>query len=510
MRTDRTDSPRPGSQLSTTIITSLAVMLVVLDLTVVTVALEPISTDLAAPLSAVQWIVNGYSLATAALLLSAGSLADRVGRRGVFLVGMAVFTAASLACAFAPDVTWLVAARIVQGLGGALVMGTTVGLIAGAYQGDAPRRRQAAIGAYAGMATTASAFGPVVGGALVEAGGWRLVFLVNIPIGVAIIAGTLAFLGRQPRREGSVLDLAGAALAALALFALNYAALTGTDTGWPRRDVVITLAVAAVLLVAFLVRQHRLGRNALVDLRLFRVPTFVGALTLSFTARLTSLGLFPFLVLWLSGIVGNGPLQVGLAMMAISLPQAVVSSSSGLLARIASARALCCVGTMITGAGLTWASATIAAADQWTAVLPCLVVIGTGAGIVMPQLVDLAVGVVPADRAGMASGVSNTFFPLGSSTGVAGYGAILAAVVGARMPDADAAGSTVAGRLTDLDAGTRGATADLIARAGEAFTAGLSTILCVAGVVAFASTAAAFFLIRAEDGHVPAGQPAPR
>jgi hypothetical protein len=128
----------------------------------------------------------------------------------------------------------------------------------------------------------------------------------------------------------------------------------------------------------------------------------------------------------------------------------------------------------------------------------------------MPQLVGLAVGVVPADRAGMASGVSNTFFPLGSSTGVAGYGAILAAVVGARIPDADAAGSTVAGRLTDLDAGTPSATADLIARAGEAFTAGLSTILGVAGVVAFASAAAAFFLIRAEDAHVPAGQPTPR
>jgi EmrB/QacA subfamily drug resistance transporter len=486
-------------RLATTIVACLSVAMVVLDLTVVNVALDEISTDFAAPLSGVQWIVNGYSLATAALLLSAGSLADRLGRRGVFLVGMAVFTAASAACAIAPTVTWLTAARIVQGFGGALVMGTTVGLIAGVYEGDDPRRRQAAIGAYASIAATAAAFGPLVGGALVETGGWRSVFVVNIPIGVAIIAGTLAYVGTQRHRDGSRLDLSGAALAALGLFALNYAVLTGTEAGWGRPAVVATLAASVVLLAAFLTRQRRLGPDALLDLRLFRIPTFTGAITLSFTARLTSLGLFPFVILWLSGVVGHTPLQVGLTMMAISLPQAIVSSFSGLAARLASARVLCASGTAVTGTGLLWAAAALGAGGSWTAVLPGMIVIGVGSGIVMPQLVGLAIGVVPADHAGMASGTTSTFFPLGTSAGVAVYGALMTAIVGARSDDPDAVGRIVAGRIDELGADTPAATAEIVSQARDAFASGLSTILLIAGIVAFASCVAALRLLPAKD-----------
>jgi EmrB/QacA subfamily drug resistance transporter len=490
---------RHRPQVITTLVTGLAVMMVMLDLTVVNVALDAIGAEFAAPLSALQWIVNGYSLATAALLLSAGSLADRLGRRGVFLVGMSIFTAASLVCAFAPDATWLIAVRIVQGLGGALVMGTTIGLIAGVHEGADPRRTQGAIGVYAGMASTASAFGPLIGGVLVDAGGWRLVFVINVPIGVAIIAGTLAFVGRQRRREGSRLDLSGAALAALALFALNYGMLTGGETRWNRPDVVVTLAGAGVLLVAFVIRQRRLGENALLDLGLFRIPSFAGAITLSFTSRLAGLGLFPFLILWLSGVIGHTPLQVGLTMMAISLPMAIVSPSSGFLARLAPARVLCGTGMAVIGAGLLGAAAVVGTAGEWTAVLPCLVVIGIGSGIAVPQLVGLAVGVVPADRAGMASGLSSTFFPLGSSAGVALYGAIMAAVVGGRIPEQDVARSIIAGRINELDAGTATATAELVNRAREAFTAGLAILLVVAGVVVFASAVAALLLIRAKD-----------
>jgi MFS family permease len=338
---------------------------------------------------------------------------------------------------------------------------------------------------------------------LVDAGGWRLVFVINIPIGVVIIAGTLALVGRQRRREGSRLDLPGAALAALALFALNYGILTGTDIHWNRPDVVVPLAAAGVLLVAFLIRQRRLGVNALLDLGLFRVPTFAGAITLSFTSRLASLGLFPFLILWLSGVIGHTPLQVGLTMMAISLPTAIVSPLSGFLARLASARMLCGSGMALIGAGLLWAAAVIGTAGEWTAVLPCLILVGLGSGIAVPQLVDLAVGVVPADRAGMASGLSSTFFPLGSSTGIAVYGAIMAAVVGARSPDEEAVNSIATGRFDGLDTGTPAATTQLIAQAREAFTAGLSAVLLVAGTLVVVSSVAALRLIRAKDMVVP-------
>jgi predicted MFS family arabinose efflux permease len=291
----------------------------------------------------------------------------------------------------------------------------------------------------------------------------------------------------------------GAALAAVALFVLNYGMLTGTESSWNRPDVVIALAAAGVLLVAFVIHQRRLGPNALLDLRLFRIPTFAGAIILGFASRLASLGLYPFLILWLSGVVGHAPVQVGLTMMTISLPTAIVSLFSGFLDRLAPPRVLCCTGMAVIGAALLWASAVVGTASEWTAVLPCLVVLGIGSGVVVPQLVGLAVALVPADRAGMASGLSSTFFPLGSSTGVAVYGAIMAAVVGARIPDRDVANSIVVGRINGLDAGAPAATAEIMAQAREAFTAGFSTVLLVAGIVIWVSAAVALLLIRAKD-----------
>jgi predicted MFS family arabinose efflux permease len=263
--------------------------------------------------------------------------------------------------------------------------------------------------------------------------------------------------------------------------------------------VIVAVAVAGVLLLGFLVRQRRLGPHALLDLGLFRIPTFSGAIALGFTSRLASLGLYPFLTLWLAGLVGQSPLQIGLTMMAISLPMAIVSLFSGYLARLASARELCCLGMTIIGAGLVWASAVLSPESGWIDVLPCLIVMGVGSGIVMPQLVGLAVGVVHTEQAGMASGLSNTFFPFGTSTGVALYGAIMAAVVGARVSGHDVAAAVVAGRIDQLHAATTTAKAELVAQAREAFAAGLSMVLLIAGVIVLVSAVVVLVLIRGED-----------
>lgn len=501
----QTAALRARAQLVTTLVMGLAAVLVILALTIVNVALDAISTDFDASLAAVQWVVNGFSLGSAALLLSAGSLADRLGRRGVFQVGMAVFTIASAACAIAPNAGLLIAARIVQGIGSALVMGSTIGIIAGVYDGDEPRRRQTAIGIYSGMAATAAAVGPFIGGVLVDLGGWRMVFIVNIPLGIAIMIAVVAFVGRQPLRAGTRLDLLGAVLVAGSLFALNYGVLTGTDVGWNQLQVIGTLAIGVLLLVAFVIRQAALGDDALLDLGLFRIPTFTAAGVLAFSSRMVSLGLFPFLILWLGGIIGQTPLQIGLTMVVISLPQALLSLFSGVFARLMSARVICGVGSAIVGVGLLWASAAFDSAGEWTAVLPGLVLTGIGSGIVMPQLIGLAVGVVPADRAGMASGLSNTFFPLGTSTGVALYGAVMAAVIGNRIGDEDVAGDVAAGHFDALDAGSAAATGELVTYAEQAFVEGLSTVAQIAGFIALASAVLAVLLIRQKD--VYAAQP---
>lgn len=490
---------RHRAQFATTLVMGLAAVLVILALTIVNVALDAISTDLKASLAALQWVVNGFSLGSAAFLLSAGSLADRLGRRGVFLIGMVVFTFGSAACAAAPDAAWLIGARIIQGIGSALTMGSTIGLIAGVYDGDEPRRRQTAIGIYTGMGATAAALGPFIGGVLVDLGGWRLVFTINIPLGIAIMVAVLAFVDRQPRRAGTRLDLRGAAFAALSLFALNYGVLTGTDVGWDRPQVIGALVAGVMLMVVFLVQQRVLGADALLDLGIFRIPTFTAASLLSFSSRMVSIGLFPFLILWLGGIIGQTPLEIGLTMMVVSLPQALLSLFSGALARVMPARLICGLGCGIIGVGLLWSAAAFHSSATVSAVLPGLVLTGVGSGIVMPQLIGLAVGVVPADRAGMASGLGNTFFPLGTSTGVALYGAVMATVIGNRIPDPAVAGRVAAGHFDALDAGSAATTAELVEQANQAFVGGLTVVLLIAGIIAFASAALAILSIREKD-----------
>lgn len=422
-------------QIATTIVAGLSAMMMTLDATVVNIALEAIGTEFSATLSQLQWVVNGYTLAFAALLLSAGSLSDRLGRRGTFLIGMVVFTISSAVCSFAPSAEWLIAARIVQGLGGALVMGTGLALIAGAYEGDGPKKRQTAIGVFTGLGAAAAALGPLVGGALVDTGGWRLIFLINIPIGILIIIGALTLVKRQPLTAGGRLDLAGAALAVLVLFSLNYGLLTGSSESWQRGDVIATLVAAGVLLVVFLILEAKLGAHAMLDLSLFRIPTFSGAIILSFAARLTSFGLFPFLILWLTGVLGHTPLEVGLILLVLSAAMLVVAPFSGMFTRWVPVRVLCFLGMAVIGAGLIWASALIDPESGWTAILPGLILIGIGSGIVMPHMMGLAVAVAPAERAGMASGMSNSFFPIGTALGVAVYGAIMTATIGARITE---------------------------------------------------------------------------
>ncbi len=332
-----------------------------------------------------------------------------------------------------------------------------------------------------------------------DGGGWRLIFVVNIPVGIAIVIGTLLLVRPQPRNGGGRLDLAGATLAVLVLFALNYGLLTGSSEGWERTDVILALVGAGTLLVAFLVLETRLGTNAMLDLSLFRIPTFSGAIVLSFAARLSSFGLFPFLILWLTGILGHTPLQVGVILLVLSVAMLVVAPFSGVVGRFLPIRVICFLGMAIVGAGLIWASVLIDPEAGWTAILPGLVLIGIGSGLVMPHMMGLAVGVVPADRAGMASGMSNSFFPIGTAIGVAVYGAVMSAAIGARIPDPEVARAVAAGRIDELAAAMP--SEQLLAQARGAFVAGLSTTLLIAGVASLVSAVAALALIRATDIH---------
>lgn len=484
-----------GSNTPVVLAVGLSAALMTLDTTVVNVALPQIGAEFNAALSGLQWVVNGYTLAFAALLLSAGSLSDRLGRRGVFVTGMSVFTLASLGCVLAPGEVFLIACRTLEGVGASLVMGTGLALIAGAFEGQDPGRRQGAFGMITAMGAAAAALGPLIGGGLIELAGWRSIFLINLPLGIAIIATMLIGVRPQPTIPGSRLDLAGAALAVGMLFALNYGLLAGASQTWRRGDVRCALLGVPVLLAGLLILEHRRGPAAMLDLSLFRIPTFTGAVVLSFAARVASFGLYPIVILWLTGLLNCTPIQIGLILLILSAGMLLIAPFSGVLTRMVPVRVLTLTGMVLIGGGLIWSAVWIDVHSGWAAFLPAVILMGLGSGIVTPHLMGLAVGVVPTDRAGMASGASNAFFPLGTAVGVAVYGAVMSAVVAARIPDPEAARAVAAGRVRQLTAS--GSLDEALARA--AFTTGLVQVLFIAGTAAVLSGLASLLLVRAKD-----------
>lgn len=499
----------------TIVLTSLSAMLMTLDITIVNVALPQIATDLGTGLDSLQWIVNAYTLAFAALLLSVGSLSDRVGRRRIFAAGVAIFTVASLVCAVAPNAPVLILARVVQGVGGAFVMGTALALIAAAYEGESSRARNTAIGLFSAGGAAAAALGPLVGGLVVDGWGWRYIFVINIPLGLIILAGTWLRLTESVVRDrGHRLDTAGLVLGALLLFALNYALLTGPNDGWGSALVVTALALGVVLLVVFVVVQRRRGPAAMLDLDLFRIRSFTGAILVTYAARVFSFGLLPFLILWLGGMLGYGPFQIGLRLLLLSAAMIVVAPLSGALTRVVSTGVVLAVGMAVTGVGVLSMTA-IGPADDWTAGALGLVLIGVGGGLVAPHLLGVAVGVVPAERAGMASGAANTFFPLGTASGVAAFGAILSHRIDSGLADdrlaqfgLDPASAeqtrllVAAGRFDQLAAALPEQVREpVLTAARTAYTDGLSTIFVVAGVAGLLAAVASLLLIRESDLH---------
>ncbi|GAA3903085.1 MFS transporter [Streptomyces gulbargensis] len=395
-----------------------------LDVTVVNVALSDVARDLDAGLGRVQWTVSAYSLAFGALLLTAGALSDRIGRRVVFTAGMALFTLASAACGLAPDAATLIAARAAQGLGGAMVFAPTLALIAAAYEGA---RRQAAIASYALVASAAGALGPVVGGLFAEALGWRWIFLVNVPIGLLVVAGALARMpesaavGTDARRR---LDPRGSLLAVGALLTLHYPLVTGPETGWTSPPVLGSAALG-VLLTAALVADQRRG-GGLIDMALLRIRAFSGAAVLGFLARLSSLGMLAFLTLWLQSTYASSPLGAGLWLLPLTGSLLLAGLFVNRLQKRFPPDALVAAGFAAQGLGLLALAG--AGAGAGPAVLVAgLVLLGTGGAVIFPPLMGVAVGTVPEDRAGMASGLTNACYPLGTATGVALFGAVFAA-----------------------------------------------------------------------------------
>src|SRR3954469_14868692 len=485
----------------TVIAVCVATFILLLDITVVNVALPDIQKDLGASLSSLQWVVDAYSLTLAAFLLTAGSLADRMGRRRVFTFGFAIFTIASFLCGISPNATLLNLARGLQGVGGAAMFATSLALIAQEFQG---RERGTAIGAWGATIGGAVAVGPLVGGALTEGFGWEWIFFVNIPIGIGAIVLTTTQLANLKAPDPTALDWPGLATFSLGLFALIFGLIRGNPDGWSSPQIAGSLAAAAVLLGAFVVIELRRDA-AMLDLSLFRKPSFTGVSVVALTLSASMFAMFLYLTLYIQDVLGYSPLAAGAWFLPLTLLSFFVAPVAGKLSARIPVRVLLGAGLGLVGlARILMHGVTLG--DDWTTLLAGFLVAGLGIGMVNPGIASTAIGVVSPIRAGMASGINNTFRQVGIATGVASLGAIFQSQVSSKLAElapsappgfADAVSS--GGAQAALQGAPPGSRGQLATAANQAFISGFNEILLVSAVVALIGAVTGFALVRSRD-----------
>jgi EmrB/QacA subfamily drug resistance transporter len=471
----------------------VATFMLLLDITVVNVALPYIERDLRASFEDLQWVIDAYALTLAAFLLTAGSVADDVGRRRVFVAGLVVFTVASALCGLAGSPLMLNLARGLQGVGGGMMFATALALLASTYQG---RDRGTALGLWGATTGAAVAVGPLVGGVLVEVSDWEAIFFVNLPIGVGAIALTLARVQESRDPHGARLDWAGTVTFSAALFLAVFGLIRGNAEDWSA-VILACLAGAAVLLVAFVLVERRV-RQPILDLQLFRKPAFCGASIAAFVLSAAMFAMFLYLTLYVQNILGYSALEAGLRFMPITLMAFAIAPLSGKLAEQVGVRWFLAGGLTLVGIGLLLMRG-VDPGDDWTALLAGFIVAGGGIGLTNPALATAAIGVVEPRRSGMASGINSTFRQVGIATGIAAWGAIFQHVVTdefrARM------GGLLQGDVADFVAfGAATREGGAVARvADQAFVAGLDRILLLAAIVALAGAVLSGLLVRPAD-----------
>src|ERR1700758_675554 len=402
---------------------SVGTFMLLLDITVVNTALPSIQKDLSASFTDVQWVIDAYTLSLAAIVLTAGSLADRLGRGDVFAVGLGIFSAASLAAGLAPDATFLTIARAIQGIGGAAMFAVSLALVAQEFA--AGRERATAMGVYGATIGISVAIGPLVGGAITSGLGWRWVFFLNVPIGIAAIAVTFWRIRESRDPNATRVDWLGLVTFSTALGMLVLALLRGNDEGWGSPLILALFAGAAAMMTAFAAIEQRV-QEPMLPLGLFRRRAFTGVQLAAAAVSASLFALFLYLTLYLQNYLGYSPLQAGLRYLPITLVPFFVAPLAVVLMGRLQARVLMAIGLAGVGAGLLLMSG-LNTNDGWTALLPGFIVAGVGVGLLNPVIADVAVSVVSRDRSGMAAGINDTFRQVGIAVGVAAWGAIFLA-----------------------------------------------------------------------------------
>jgi EmrB/QacA subfamily drug resistance transporter len=481
-----------------------ALFMIMLDNTVVNVALPSIQDDLGASLSGLEWTVNAYTLSFAVLLVTGGRLGDVFGRRRMFLFGVVVFAVSSAAIGLAPTQGWLVAGRAVQGIGAAFMMPGTLSIITNTFPAH---ERGRAIGTWAGVSAVALALGPVVGGALAEHVSWRAIFFLNLPVAAGAVAVTL-FATRESydRTVARAVDHAGIATISIGLTALVLALVEGNSWGWGSPEILALLGAAALALMAFVwVELH--GRNPMVEFAYFRSRSFVGANAVAFVVSFAMLAMFFFMALYMQNILGYSPLEAGVRFLPSTIVIIFAAPIAGRLADRIGPAPLMAAGLMLAAIAL-WMQSRVTVDTTYGDLLASFSLMGLGMGLTMSPMSTAAMNAVSADKAGAASGILSMFRMIGGTFGVAAIGALFQSLSHDRVVEAARAAGVPpsmepeltenlgSGRLEDIAHRLDPAAAERLADGmREAFVHALGGALTLSAAVAAAGAVIALALV---------------
>jgi EmrB/QacA subfamily drug resistance transporter len=485
----------------------LGTFMLLLDVTAVNVALPAVQADLNANFSGLQWVIDAYALTLAAFLLTAGSLADMYGRRLMYATGLVIFTGASALCGFAVSPLMLQLSRGLQGAGGAIMLAISLALLADAFRG---RERGVAFGVWGSVTGLAFAVGPLAGGLLTSGISWRWIFFINIPFGIAAVIITTLKVRESRAPRAARPDWTGFALFTAALSSLVYGLIEASRESFTDHLVLGCFALAVVLMAAFAVTEL-LVTQPMFDLALFRKPTFTGASVAAFGVNASIYAMLLYIVLYFQDVLGYSALGTGVRLLILSVAMAVTATIAGRLSARVPVRWLIGPGLLLIGVSLLLMRG-LDAGSAWTHLIPGMIAAGLGIGISNPPLASTAVGVVPPQRAGMASGINSTFRQVGLATGIALLGALFSSQVNAAVSSRVARVPALAhqGRMLALavQSGQIGPVISALpARSREvaaqitraAFTTGLNRILLVGAIIALAAGVISLVSIRRKD-----------
>lgn len=480
----------------------LGTFMLLVDVTIVTVALPAISTSFGASFTSLQWVLDIYALLLAALVMAAGSASDLLGRRRVYITGLVLFAVSSLACGLSTSIEMLIASRAVQGVGAAAMFATTIALIAANYSG---KQRGVAFGLWGAVNGAAAASGPVLGGLLTEHYSWRAIFLINLP--VALIALLVSLVGLPESRNplAQRIDVAGTVVFTVSIAAIVYGVISGNDNGWTAPVTLLSLDIGVVGLPLF-VMLERARTHAMFDVGLLRSPSFAAIMFAALMLNGCAFANLAFVSVWLQSVLAMNPIETGLVFLPLSITSFVAAAITGRNLHRMVPKLPVGFGLVLIGVGVLLQARIDASAD-WTFLVPGLIVTGLGVGMTNPALADAALAAAPA-RSGMAGGATNTFRQLGYAIGIAVLGSVFTATARNQLgafPSPDGAASQLStgqtGRL--LAAVPDNARIDAAGSIDAAFADGLSRVFLISGVGAVVAGVVALVLVKNQTRLAP-------